>query len=87
MEWWPLGISYCSRMLVQNDVWFVITLREIERERERDSFGMKVTHSCYIKCSQLACNLPALSSLLKSSKYQLNTQSTRFEMANFIIYI
>ena len=74
-------------MLVQNDLWFGITLRERERERERerDSFGMKVTHSWYMKCSQLAYNLPALSSLLKSSEHQLNTQGTHFEMTNFVI--
>ena len=70
-------------MLVQNDLWFVITLRE--REGGGECFGMNVTHSWYMMCSQLACNLPALSSLLKSSKHKLNTQSTRFEMANFII--
>jgi hypothetical protein len=86
MEWWPLGISDCSRILVENDLWFVITLRERERERERDAFGVKATLSWYVKCSQLAYNfLPALSSPLKSSKHQLNTQSTRFEMTNFII--
>ena len=88
MEWWPLGISDCSRMLVENDIWFVITfcVCVCEREREIYSFGMKTTHSWYMKYSQLAYNpLLALSSPLRSSKLQLNTQSTRFEMTNFII--